>query len=59
MMATHQSSLTDIKAIGLPKTGYLKRARKFYVKLIINGDVKETKIALRGSAPVWEDTFEL
>jgi hypothetical protein len=59
LMATHQWLLTGIKAIGLPKAGYPKSARKFYVKLIVDGEVKKTKIAPRGSAPIWEDTFEL
>jgi hypothetical protein len=47
MMVTHQLLLTGIRTICLPKTGYLKRVRKFYMKLIVDGEVKRMKIAPR------------
>jgi len=60
MIATHQLILTGIKAFDLPKTGHPKKTRGFYVMLAVDGEVKKkTQIATKGSAPVWQDAFEL
>jgi hypothetical protein len=59
MMVTHLLLLTGIKAFDLPKTGHPKKKRRSYVTLAIDGEVKKTQIAAKGSAPVWQDAVEL
>jgi len=51
--------ITGIKAFGLPKTGLRKKTREFYATLSLDGQVKKTKVAPEGNAPIWDDTFEL
>jgi len=48
-----------MKAFDLPKTGHPNKTRRFYVTLAVDGTAKKTQIAAKGSAPVWQDTFEL
>ncbi|KIM72293.1 hypothetical protein PILCRDRAFT_829848, partial [Piloderma croceum F 1598] len=50
--------IMGIKALDLPKTGHPKKMRRFYVMLTVDGKVKKTQIAAKGSTPVWQDTFE-
>ena len=59
MMATDQMLLPAIKAFDLPKTGHPKKKRGSYATIAIDGEVKKTQIAAKGSAPVWQDTVEL
>lgn len=51
--------IAGVKAFNLPKTGHPKKTREFYTKLTLDGQVKKTKFAPKGNAPLWEDTFEL
>ncbi|KAH7925644.1 hypothetical protein BV22DRAFT_1033810 [Leucogyrophana mollusca] len=48
--------VTDITATGLPRTGFNQEHPRFYVKLIVDGDMKTTSRTTRGLSS-WEESF--
>jgi len=53
------SSGPDIKCSQLPDIGWTKQPGKFHVKLIVDQEIKETVVAPRSNAPLWNETFDL
>jgi hypothetical protein len=48
---------TDIKAHTLPKVGIPKRRAKYFVKVIVDGDIKLTTVAKRGKTVSWAENI--
>lgn len=49
----------DLKYMEAKATGILNDNRKFYIKLTIDGQVRQTTVSVRTNMPVWADTFYL
>jgi hypothetical protein len=53
------SLAADIKAHTLPKVGTPKRSAKYYVKLLLDGEIKLKTDAHRGTAVSWAENVHL
>jgi len=49
--------INDIKAGQLPKVGWPKRPGRFYVKLLVDGEVRKTAESARGDVASWTETL--
>ena len=50
---------TGIKSNELSNVGFPKRPGRYYVKLAIGTDVRETALSARGNTVVWDEKFYL
>ncbi|KIM85063.1 hypothetical protein PILCRDRAFT_817902, partial [Piloderma croceum F 1598] len=56
--ATIIVNVKDIKGRNLPNSGFFKRLDKFYVELVIDGQLKHTKShTVKGNAASWTESF--
>jgi hypothetical protein len=58
-LTSYEPLSTDIKALGLPNVGLVKRAGKYYVELTLGQDGGKTAISARGSDAAYSESFYL